>query len=163
MKKSVFALFILVFAALMSFGLVAAQDTAALARRLYELFNQGQLEEGLDLATSDVVVVLVPFGQRFHGRAGFMDFMQGFKDAFPDLQITITNQVATDDQVVNECTWTGTHSGPLASPSGEIPPTNKRVSEAQFCEVWRITDGKLARLVNYQDVTTWLQQLGLVS
>jgi ketosteroid isomerase-like protein len=56
---------------------MAAQDNAALARRLYDLFNQGQLQEGLDLAASDVEVVLVPFGQRFHGRAGFMDFHAG--------------------------------------------------------------------------------------
>jgi steroid delta-isomerase-like uncharacterized protein len=92
-----------------------------------------------------------------------MSFMKSFKDAFPDIHITVTNQVASDDQVVNECTWSGTHSGPLASPDGEIPPTGKQVSGAQFCEVWRITDGKIARLVNYQDVATWLRQLGLMS
>ena len=142
---------------------MAAQDNAALAREVYDLFNQGQLEQAADQAAANVEVVLVPFGQTFQGRDGFMGFMKTFKDAFPDIQITVTNQVASDDHVVNECTWNGTHSGPLASPGGELPPTGKQVAGAQFCEVWRITDGKLARLVNYQDVATWLRQLGLVS
>jgi steroid delta-isomerase-like uncharacterized protein len=142
---------------------MAAQDNAALARGIYDLFNQGQLEQAADLAATGVEVVVVPFGQTFQGRDGFMGFMKTFKDAFPDIQITITNQVASEDQVVNECTWTGTHSGPLASPGGEIPPTGKQVAGAQFCEVWRIADGKVARLVNYQDVATWLRQLGLAS
>ena len=100
---------------------MAAQDNAALAREVYDLFNQGQLEQAADRAASDIEVVLVPFGQTFPGPDGFMGFMKGFTDAFPDIQVTVTNQVASDDQVVNECTWTGTHSGPLASPAGEIP------------------------------------------
>ena len=89
--------------------------------------------------------------------------MTGFERAFPDLNITVDNQVATDDMVVNECSWTGTHTGPLASPAGDIPPTGKKVSGARFCEVWKIKDGKLKSLTNYQDMATWLRQLGLVS
>ena len=53
----------------------------------------------LDYAAEDVEVVLIPFGLTFQGREGFSQFMHGFKDAFPDLQITVSNQVADDDQV----------------------------------------------------------------
>ncbi len=83
-------------------------------------------------------------------------------DSRPDLTVTITNQVVTDDQVVNECVWRGTHTGPLQSPAGEIPPTGKPVTGGRFCEVWEIQGGQIARLRNYQDVSTWLRQLGLV-
>lgn len=142
---------------------MSAQSNAEMARKLYEAFNRGDLDSALGIATDDVVVVLIPFGQTFQGKAGFRDFMGGFKRAFPDLKVTVTNQVATESHVVNECSWTGTHSGPLMSPAGEIPPTNKAVAGAVFCEVWEIRDGKLARLRNYQDVSSWLRQLGLVS
>jgi hypothetical protein len=71
--------------------------------------------------------------------------------------------VVTEDQVVNECRWRGTHTGPLQSPAGEIPPTGKTVEDAVFCEVWGIKDGQLATLRNYQDVSSWLRQLGLVA
>jgi len=139
-----------------------AQDNAALAGELYERFNRGVLDQAAALATDDVEVVLIPFGQTFHGRSGFHDFLSGFKTAFPDLTVTITNQVVTDDQVVNECVWRGTHTGPLQSPAGEIPPTGKPVTGGRFCEVWEIKGGQIARLRNYQDVSTWLRQLGLV-
>jgi steroid delta-isomerase-like uncharacterized protein len=140
-----------------------AQDNAALARRLYDAFNRGDLEGAASLATDDAVIELVAFGQTFRGREAFRDqFMGGFKRAFPDLTVTVVNQVATDDQVVNECTWRGTHSGPLATPTGDIPPTNKTVEGGRFCEVWAIRGGKLAKLVNYQDAATWMRQLGLV-
>ncbi len=141
---------------------MAALDNAAVARELYELFNQGQLDRAVNLASDDVEVELVPFGQTFQGRDGFMAFMKGFKDAFPDLQVTVTNQVASEDQVVSECTWTGTHSGTLATPTGGVPPTGKTVTDGRFCEVWRLRDGKVMRLVNYQDAASWLRQLGLV-
>src|SRR5439155_25479150 len=113
-------------------------------------------------ANEDVEVVLIPFGQTFHGREGFRQFMAGFKQAFPDLAVTVTNQVASEDQVVNEFRWRGTHTGPLMSPQGEIPPTGKPVEGAVVCEVLGIRNGKVASLRNYQDVSTWLRQLGLV-
>ncbi len=140
---------------------MSAESNAAMARELYALFDQDQLDKADALASDDCVVELVPFGQTFHGREGFMQFMRGFKDAFPDLNVMVTNQVATDNQVVNECTWTGTHTGPLQSPAGAIPPTGKRAEGARFCEVWTISDGRLTRLVNYQDAASWLRQLGL--
>jgi steroid delta-isomerase-like uncharacterized protein len=143
-------------------GAMAAQDNAALARRLYEAFNRGDLAAAAALATDDIAVDLVPFGLTTQGQEAFRDrFMGGFKRAFPDLTITVVNQVATDDQVVSECTWRGTHAGPLATPSGDIPPTNKAVEGGRFCEVWRIRDGRVASLTNYQDAATWLRQLGL--
>jgi steroid delta-isomerase-like uncharacterized protein len=141
---------------------MSAQDNAALAREVYATFNRKDYDRCLARATEDVEVVLTPFGQTFTGHAGFRDFMTGFTRAFPDIEITVTNQVATEDQVVNECRWRGTHTGPLMSPQGEIPATGKRVEEARICEVWGIRDGKLASLRNYQDVSTWLRQLGLV-
>ncbi len=142
---------------------MTTNDNAALASRLYGLFNEGRLDAAADLAHPDVTVDVVAFGAELSGRSGFLDFMAGFKTAFPDLKITVVNQVTTADRVVSECSWTGTHEGPLRTPAGEIPPTGKKVTGARFCEVWTISAGRITRLVNYQDVTTWLRQLGLAS
>ncbi len=139
----------------------AAQDNAVLARRLYQLFSEGRMDEVAALAAEDMETVLVPFGQTFRGREGFAAFMSGFKSAFPDLKLNITNQVATRDYVVSEFTGRGTHTGPLATPAGEIPPTNK-VVDFTVCEVWRIKDGKIASLHNYQDAASMMRQLGLI-
>lgn len=142
---------------------MTAHDNAALANELYRLFNEGRIEEACNLGDPRIRVDVVPFGMTFEAREGFTQFMRGFKDAFPDLTITVVNQVATDDHVVSECSWRGTHRGPLMTPAGPIPATGKPVEGARFCEVWRIEGGKIVSLVNYQDITTWLRQLGLAS
>jgi steroid delta-isomerase-like uncharacterized protein len=141
---------------------MATQGNGRIAHQVYEAFSRQDFDACLALATEDIEVVLTPFAQTFHGHEGFRQFMTTFKQAFPGLTVTITNQVVTEDQVVNECSWTGTHTGPLMSPTGEIPPTGKSVSGAVFCEVWGLRNGKIASLRNYQDVSSWLRQLGLV-
>ena len=139
-----------------------AQDNATLARRIYELFGNDDFDGVLALSRDDVEVVFVPAGQTFRGHEGFTQFMQGFKRAFPDITLTVTNQVATEEYVVNEFMVEGTHTGPLLTPAGEIPPTGKR-AEWAVCEVCQMKDGKLASIHNYQDLATMLRQLGLVA
>jgi predicted ester cyclase len=87
--------------------------------------------------------------------------MQGFKGAFPDLQINITHQVATENEVVSEFTARGTQTGPMMTPAGEIPPTG-RIVDFTVCEVWSVKNGKVASLRNYQDSASIMRQLGLV-
>ena len=141
---------------------MSAHDNAALARRIYQLFSDDKLDDALELVTEDVEAVLVPFGQTFHGRDGFTGFMQGFKGAFPDIRISVTNQMATDDQVVSEFTARGTHTGPLQTPAGAIPPTGRTV-DFIVCEVMRIKHGRIASLHNYQDAASIMRQLGLIA
>ena len=140
---------------------MSAQDNAALARKIYQLFSNNQFDEVLALATEDIEVVLTPFGQTFHGHDGFSTFMQGFKGAFPDLKMTeITHQVATENEVVSEFKARGTHTGPLLTPAGEVPPTGRTV-DFTVCEVWSVKNGKVASLRNYQDAASIMRQLGL--
>lgn len=141
---------------------MSAQDNAVLVRRVYQLFSDDKFDDILPLITEDIEATLIPFGQTFHGREGFVDFMMGFKNAFPDLKIAVSNQVATDDQVVSEFSARGSHTGPLQTPMGEVPPTGRTV-DLLVCEVWGIRDGKLASLHNYQDAASLMRQLGLLS
>jgi steroid delta-isomerase-like uncharacterized protein len=140
---------------------MVAQDNATLARRIYELFSNDDFDGVLALTSDDVEVVFVPAGQTFRGHEGFIQFMQSFKTAFPDCKLTVTNQVSNEEYVVTEFIAVGTHTGPLLTPAGEIPPTGKR-AEWPVCEVWQMRDGKLASIHNYQDLATMLRQLGLI-
>jgi hypothetical protein len=62
-----------------------------------------------------------------------------------------------------EIRLTGTHTGPLQSPTGEeIPPTNKRV-EVKGAVFARLNErGEIVEERRYYDVGTMLRQLGLV-
>ena len=139
---------------------MSAQENATLARRIYQLFNEDKFDDVLELVSADVETVLVPFGQTFHSRDGFVQFMQGFKGAFPDLRIAVTNQVATEDNVVNEFTARGMHTGPLQTPAGAIPPTGRTV-DFVVCEVWTMKNGQLTSLHNYQDAAAIMRQIGV--
>jgi len=141
---------------------MSAKDNAALAQTIYQLWGNNQFDEVLALTAEDVEVVLVPFGQTFRGHDGFRAFMQSFKTAFPDIEVTeVINQVATDEAVVTEFKARGTHTGLLMTPAGEVPPTGREVN-LTVCEVWEIRDGKLTGFRNYQDAATLMRQLGLL-
>lgn len=140
---------------------MSAQENARLARDLYDAFNTMEYDRCLAMSTDDVEVVLIPTNQTFHGKEGFRQFMMVWKNATPDGTVTVLNQVATDESVVNECTYHATHTGPLLSPAGEIPPTGKTL-DLRFCEVWSVRGGKLASIHNYQDMATLLQQIGMM-
>ena len=139
---------------------MTAQENKRLAQEAYDAFNRGNIEYFADLGTADVEVLFVPTGQTFRGREGLRQFAGGFKQAFPDGQMEVQHQVADDDSVVTECRFHGTQTGPLPGPGGEIPPTGRSV-DYLVCEVWEVRDGKLARVHNYQDLATLLQQLGI--
>ena len=141
---------------------MSAQDNLKLSQTVYKLFSEGKLEQAVTLANDDVEATLIPFGMTFKGREGFMQFMGGYKSAFPDITINIKNQVATDDQVVTEFTARGKHDGPLMTPNGPIPPTGREV-EFVVCEVWKVKNGKLASIHNYYDNAGIMRQLGLIN
>jgi steroid delta-isomerase-like uncharacterized protein len=126
---------------------------------LHAAFSQNHYDDVLALSADDVEVVAYAIGQTFHGKAQFRDFMMGFKTAMPDIQIQPTNIVAAEDQVVIEFTAVGTHTGPLMTPAGAVPASGNRVT-LRVIEVHQWRDGKLSRIVNYQDAMALLTQVG---
>src|SRR5690348_11060259 len=99
-----------------------AEENARIARSAYELWNARDFDGGVALATPDVEVVNVATGHTHRGESGLREFLQGWATAFPDAQVEVTNVVADDRGAVTEFTGRGTHTGPLVTPAGEIPP-----------------------------------------
>ncbi|MCB0108218.1 MAG: ester cyclase, partial [Caldilineaceae bacterium] len=56
---------------------------------------------------------------------------------------------------------TGTHTGPLMTPNGEIEATGKPVT-LHVVEIHTWQDGKLVNVVQYQDPTNVLRQIGVM-
>lgn len=88
-------------------------------------------------------------------------FYSSWQDAFPDNQVR-NESIAEDGQTgVLEAVFEGTHTAPLNSPSGSIPPTGKRVS-IPYVVVDRVEGGKFTRLALYFDQVELMIQLGLM-
>ena len=140
--------------------MATSKDTIALAKTFYALFNDRKLDDMTKLVAGDVTWSDTPTAQVFQGPTGFKAFVQGWLTALPDALIEIKHQVASEDAVVTEFFGRGTHSGPLTSPQGTIPPTGRKL-DLRFCEVLRVANGKVTEGRVYYDTTTLLRQLGV--
>jgi steroid delta-isomerase-like uncharacterized protein len=129
-----------------------------LTRQLHDYFSKNLLDQCLAMTEEDVQVVAHPFGVTLRGRNEFLNFMQTLKNAFPDMIIMHTNIVSKGNKVAVEFTGSGTHTGPLSMPHGIIEPTGKRVV-IRFSEFHLWENGKLNKIVNYQDSGSLLKQL----
>lgn len=56
---------------------------------------------------------------------------------------------------------TATHTGPLRTPTGEVPATG-RTLDLWFGETFEVRSGKLRRMRVYYDGATVIRQIGLM-
>jgi len=92
----------------------------------------------------------------------FEESLGAYLRAFPDLHCELTNVIGDDEYFAYEWVGRGTHTGPLASPQGEIPPTGRRI-EVRACSVIRLNaQGLIAEEREYWDMAGFMQQLGLM-
>ncbi len=146
--------------------IMAAQENVALARSLFDLFNNRQsdpswLEKSIAAFAADAEDVDVPSGTTLRGPDGHKRFALFFAENFPDSRAELTNAFATEDQVTLECTWRWNNTGPLYLPSGALP-NMRRAGELRGCYVFQIRNGKIASHHGYYDMLTLMEQLGLV-
>ena len=89
-------------------------------------------------------------------------YLQGYLDAFPDLHFDILETIAQGNYVVINWHATGTHTGPMRAPNGEmVPPTNHKCL-VDGSTTYEFRDGKLARSKIFWDMVELLVQLGLM-
>jgi steroid delta-isomerase-like uncharacterized protein len=88
-------------------------------------------------------------------------YMQAWFRAFPDMRVTQTNRVVSEDAVAAEVEFTGTNTGPMLMGGAEVPPTGRRVlgRGAYFARV--DDDGKMVLFSSHPDVAGIMMQLGI--
>jgi len=74
--------------------------------------------------------------------------------------VTEHYQVIAGDTAVTEATYSGTHTGTLRTPNGDIPATGKQVQGRQVA-VQRVRDGLVWSEHLYFDQLEMLSSLGL--
>ena len=127
---------------------MSIEANKALARRIVdEMWN-----------TRNLNVIDEVYAPQFGGgHAAAKQFVEASLAAFPDLQITIQDQVAEDDLVTTRYIMRATHQGEIAN----IPPTGKQF-EVTGIEMHRFAEGKLIELWNIVDMLGILQQVGII-
>jgi steroid delta-isomerase-like uncharacterized protein len=140
---------------------MAQTDNASIVRTSYEDWNKRDFDHLASLYADEGEILLVGSGTSFRGPEGAKQYSHMWADAFPDGRIRVDNIIATGDHVVVQFTGTGTQTGTLASPGGDIPATGRSVT-LEVCDVHTIEGGKIKSQRSYFDSASLLMQLGVM-
>lgn len=91
------------------------------------------------------------------GIEAFKEVINGFRSAFPDVQVTFHREIAEGDLVAHQWRMAATHEGEFQG----IPPTGKPLTWTGITIV-RIAGDKIVERWANVDVLGILQQLGVV-
>jgi len=158
MKKLASSLFLLLLVGVVSLPARASNLQAknkAVARRVFEeIFNQGRFEVADQIYAKDFVN---HGGTRDVGLKEDQAAARGWKQAFPDLKMTVTQEIAEGDLVTVLWTGTGTNTG-----EGNGLPATGKSGQLRGITIWRIVNGKIVEEWSEFDQLTILKQLGLM-
>lgn len=104
--------------------LVFEKNKATVRRWLEEIFGRGYLEAAGELFTSNYAMHDPSFPHDVHGPDGIKRYVTAYRAVFPDLQVTVEDQLAREDRVVTRWTVRGTQSGEFLG----LAPTGAGVS-----------------------------------
>ncbi len=136
---------------------MSAEQNKTVSRRVIEdCFNHGNLALADDIYAADYVNHNAPPGFP-KGPEGFKQEATMYRSAFPDIHITIEDQIAEGDKVVTRWSARGTHQGELMG----IPPTNKKATVTGIA-IDRLASGKIVEHWEVFDQLGLMQQLGVV-
>ena len=91
------------------------------------------------------------------GPEGFKMIIGLFRAAFPDMRVTIEEELAEGNKVTTRGYFTGMHNGDFQG----IPPTGKQI-KVKYIDIWRVENGKLVENWVQMDQLGLMQQLGVI-
>ena len=127
----------------------------------FEALNWGDSHQAVRLVATDFVWHNRATGQSFTGPDGYLAYLAGWRNAFPDFWVEINHMLIYAQSAVCEYVFRGSHNGTLTLPSGPISATGRQL-DLLVCETFRIENGRLSQINTYFDQTTLLQQLGIL-
>jgi len=130
-------------------------NTTVASRWYEEVFNAGNLAL-IDELFAPNFVDHDP-SNPLPGLDGVRQLVSMYRGAFPDLHLTIEDEITEGDRVVTRFTGRGTHKGSLMG----IPPTGKRVTIAAI-DILRFENGRIAEHWGNPDLLGMMRQLGVI-
>jgi steroid delta-isomerase-like uncharacterized protein len=135
---------------------MSTTENKALVRAIYDELVNGKRLAVIRESYAPDYVYHGPSGETVSGLDEYTQIFAGFFEGFPDLQITIGDQVAEDDRVATRWTMRGTHRGDFFG----LAPTNRALSFSGQI-IARISAGKVSEDWETYDNQHLLQQLGV--
>jgi steroid delta-isomerase-like uncharacterized protein len=124
-------------------------------RRLVEEAQQGRNVQLVDELLADDFIDHTPMGGLPPTREGVKLLFAGLQDAFPDLTVTVEEQIAEGTQVVTRKTFRGTHSAPFLGVAA-----SGRSVEFEVIDILKVEGGRITEHRHVIDQLALLRQLG---
>jgi len=129
----------------------ASEANKTAVRDCFEHASQGNFEALHTVLSPDYVL----HPDEVRGAEGLAEMVQGYRDAFADLHVTIEHQFAEGDYVGTRSTIRGRHEGELMG----TPPSGRQV-EFTSLTISRCRDGKIEEEWELVDTIALLRQVG---
>jgi len=137
---------------------MTAEQNNAIAKRFFDTaWNRGDFSVLDELLTPDSMDYSTLHGQPEKGGESFKQIISMFRAGFPDIHLTIDDEIYTGDKVVHRWTLRGTHGGNFMG----LPATGKK-GEFTGTTIVQMKDGKIIARWSNLDLLRLLQQLGIV-
>jgi steroid delta-isomerase-like uncharacterized protein len=130
-----------------------------IVEQAFEVMNALDLNKLVALVTPDCD--WVDADTVIEGPDQLRPYMQGFYTAFPDFHLAVRHAIESGSRVAAETRFTGTHTGPLRLPSGEVPPTGKSIT-LEGCDYIEVEAGQIKSWHTYANMAEFMAQLGLL-
>jgi steroid delta-isomerase-like uncharacterized protein len=127
-----------------------------LVRNLVEdVWSEGKFEVVDRLVDARYIGHSSPAGTETRGTEGYRQYFADLRAAFPDLHVSVEDEIEEGDRVVVRWTARATHLGTFAG----VPASGRR-GEVAGISIYRIADGKVIECWTNMDNLGLLQQIG---
>jgi steroid delta-isomerase-like uncharacterized protein len=135
------------------------EENKALIRRWFEeVWNRGRADAIAEMFAEDGIAhgLSDDVGAPLKGPGGFLPFHGQFREAFPDIEVTVEDQIAEGDRVATRCRVQGKHTGNSLGFAATHSPV-----DFTGVTITRIRDGKIVEAWNNFDFARMYRQLGV--
>jgi len=137
---------------------MSIEDNKNIARRFIQVWGNGNLDIIDELADPSISVHYPSIPKIINSSKIFKQVMESFRSAFPDSVIRIDEEIAENDNVVLQWSFSGTHKGNMLG----IPPSGMAVSWTGIT-IYHIAHGKVVLERGEEDFRGFLRQIGLAA
>lgn len=136
-----------------------ATDVKKIAKDYLLAINSHDVNKIVSFWADDGIREDVARGTVIHGKKEIIAFYNSAFADIPDYKGELKSVFGAGDWAVTEYVCSGTHAHAHSSIPG--PATGKTVS-FRGAEIFQLCNGKISRVLDYYNMTTILQQLGLM-
>ena len=135
-----------------------SEENKDLSRRFFEeMMSSGNLDWFDEVASPEYVNHDPALPDDVHGIEGAKEVLSGYVAAFPDLKMTVQDQIAEGDKVFTRWVGEGTHEGELFG----VPASGQRV-HVEGMTIDRFEGGKFVESWDNWDALGLMQQIGAI-